>query len=45
MNYQLYREWVKLREEGKVPPPTKSHKKESYSLSDYVDSIRDGSIT
>ena len=44
MNYQSYKEWVKLREEGKVPP-AKSHKKESSSLSDFVDSIRDGSIT
>lgn len=43
-SYHNYKAWVKLRAEGKVPP-AKPQKKESGYLSDYLDSIRDGSCT
>ena len=44
MNYQAYREWLKLREENKVPPAITPKRVEGYA-SDWMDSIRDGSCT
>ena len=44
MNYKLYKEWLKLRQEGKVPPSNDNPVTEDRGTPhDYQASMRDGS--